>query len=87
MFVIATGTSRPHIQALAERIEELLKLSGRAPLRDEGLPEAEWVLIDYGDFIVHLFQPEARDYYDLERLWRDAPRVEWVPAEVPVSGV
>jgi ribosome-associated protein len=79
VFVIATGTSRPHVQALAERVEELLKDHGRKPLRDEGLPEAEWVLMDYGDFMVHIFQPEARSYYDLERLWRDAPRLEWMP--------
>ena len=85
-FVIATGTSRPHVQALAERVEELLKERGRSPLRDEGLPEAEWVVMDYGDFMVHLFQPEARGYYDLERLWRDAPRLEWVEATQPVSG-
>lgn len=77
--MIATGTSRPHVQALAEGVEELLKQYGREPLRDEGLPEAEWVLMDYGDFMVHLFQPDARSYYDLERLWRDAPRLEWVP--------
>lgn len=68
------------MQALAERVEELLKEHGRAPLRDEGLPEAEWVLMDYGDVMVHLFQPAAREYYDLERLWRDAPRLEWVEA-------
>lgn len=79
-FVIATGNSRPHVQALAERVEELLKENGRAPLRDEGLPESEWVLMDYGDVMVHLFQPAARHYYDLERLWRDAPRLEWVEA-------
>lgn len=85
-FVIGTGTSRPHVQALAERVEELLKENGRSPLRDEGLPEAEWVLMDYGDFMVHLFQPEARGYYDLERLWRDAPRLEWVEASQSISG-
>lgn len=85
-FVIATGTSRPHVQALAERVEEFLKEHDRAPLRDEGLPEAEWVLLDYGDFMVHIFQPEARAYYDLERLWRDAPRLEWVDASQPVAG-
>ena len=85
-FVIATGTSRPHVQALAERVEEFLKEHDRAPLRDEGLPETEWVLLDYGDFMVHIFQPEARAYYDLERLWRDAPRLEWVDASQPVAG-
>ncbi len=80
VFVIATGTSRPHVQTLADRVEEVLKEAGRRPLRDEGRAEAEWVLIDYGDVVVHIFQPAARDYYDLERLWRDAPAVEWEPA-------
>ena len=62
VFVIATGTSRPHIQALAERVEELLKLHGvDLPSATRDFPEAEWVLVDYGDFIVHLFQPVARD--------------------------
>jgi ribosome-associated protein len=80
VFVIATGNSRPHVQSLAEQVEEKLTLHGRKPLRDEGLPEAEWVLLDYGDLMVHLFQPSARSYYHLERLWRDAPIIEWTPA-------
>lgn len=80
VFVIGTGTSRPHVQTLAEQVEENLAKHGRKPLRDEGLPEAEWVLLDYGDLMVHLFQPSARAYYDLERLWRDAPLIEWSPA-------
>lgn len=80
VFVIASGTSRPHVQTLADRVEELLKEAGRSPLRDEGRTEAEWVLIDYGDVMVHIFQQAARDYYDLERLWRDAPLIEWAPA-------
>jgi ribosome-associated protein len=80
VFVIGTGTSRPHVQSLAEQVEKNLTLHGRKPLRDEGLPEAEWVLLDYGDVMVHLFQPHARSYYDLERLWRDAPVIEWTPA-------
>jgi ribosome-associated protein len=79
IFVIATGTSRPHVQSLAENVELKLKEAGRRPLRDEGLPEAEWVLLDYGDVMVHIFQPATRDYYSLERLWRDAPVVEWSP--------
>lgn len=84
-FVIATGTSRPHVQTLAERVEEVLKEAGRAPLRDEGLREAEWVLLDYGDFLVHVFQAEARDYYGLERLWGDAEPIEWEPAGIEAS--
>lgn len=80
VFVIGTGTSRPHVQSLADQVEENLAKHGRKPLRDEGRSEAEWVLLDYGDVMVHLFQPTAREYYDLERLWRDAPMVEWTPA-------
>jgi ribosome-associated protein len=75
-FIIATGSSRPHVQSLAENVEEKLKQAGQAPLREEGRPEAEWVLLDYGDFVVHLFQPQQRDFYGLERLWRDAPEVK-----------
>ena len=80
VFVIATGNSRPHTQSLADHVEERLKEAGRKPLRDEGRPEAEWVLLDYGDIMVHVFQPSTREYYDLERLWRDAPVVDWTPA-------
>lgn len=79
VFVIATGTSRPHVQALSEHVVDRLRDAGRRPLRDEGTDEAEWVLLDYGDFVVHVFQPEQRDYYGLERLWGDAPRLSWEP--------
>ena len=78
VFVIATGTSRPHVQALAERVDEKLKIDlDLKPLRLEGKTEAEWVLIDYGDIIVHLFQGAAREFYSLERLWGDSERITW----------
>jgi ribosome-associated protein len=78
VFVIATGTSRPHVQALAERVEEKLQAAlDLKPIRVEGKPEAEWVLVDYGDIIVHLFQGSAREFYSLERLWGDSERVTW----------
>ncbi len=88
MFVIATGTSRPHVQALAEGVEERLREDiDLKPLRNEGKAEAEWILLDYGDIIVHIFQAPAREYYGLERLWADAPKVEWnEPAEVESQG-
>lgn len=82
VFVIATGTSRPHVQTLAEAIEERLAVRGRKPLRVEGLAEGLWVLLDYGDVLVHLFQQEPRSYYALERLWGDAPRLEPAASEV-----
>jgi ribosome-associated protein len=78
-FVIGTGTSRPHVQALADRVEEMLADVGRKVLHQEGRAEAEWLLLDYGDYVVHLFQPAARDFYALERLWRQAPRIDWTP--------
>jgi len=83
VFVIADGGSQRHVQALADHMEERLKeLCDVKPLRVEGRDEAEWVLIDYGDIIVHIFQRAAREYYSLERLWGDAPRVVW---EAPVA--
>lgn len=76
-FVIVSGTSRPHIQSLAEGVEEALRAVDRRPLRREGADETRWVLLDYGDFVVHLFDQDTREYYALARLWSDAPRVEF----------
>jgi ribosome-associated protein len=76
-FVIADGSNQRQVQAIADEINERLKKQkGRRPVRIEGYKSAEWVLLDYGDFIVHLFNKEARDFYDLERLWRDAGKVD-----------
>ncbi len=85
VFVIATGTSRRQVQALAESVEEELREVDRRPIRVEGRTEGEWILLDYGDLVVHLFQPEMREYYSLERLWGDAPRLAWTPAPVSDS--
>lgn len=75
-FVIASGTNQRQVQAIADEIDEQLKKQmGTKAVRVEGYNSAEWVLVDYGDFVVHIFDKEARDYYDLERLWRDAGRV------------
>ncbi len=83
VFVIATGTSRTHVRAVAEAVEvALAEKADRKPLRREGTGQGEWLLLDYGDVVVHLFQPEQREYYGLERLWRDAPRLTW---EEPVA--
>jgi ribosome-associated protein len=76
VFIIATGTSRRHVLSLAEEVYLKLKAGDRRPLRREGLEDATWVLLDYGDVIVHVFDDATRRYYDLERLWSDAPRVE-----------
>jgi ribosome-associated protein len=80
VFVIGTGTTRRQVQALADGVEEALRDRGRRPIRVEGRTEAEWALLDYGDIVVHLFQPEMREFYSLERLWGDAPRLAWEPA-------
>jgi ribosome-associated protein len=77
-FVITSGRNHRQVAAIAEEVEAQLKASaGIRPLRTEGLQQAEWVLLDYGDFVVHAFLDETRHYYDLERLWSDAPRIEW----------
>ena len=77
-FVITSGRNHRQVAAIAEEVEVQLKASaGISPLRTEGLQQAEWVLLDYGDFVLHAFLDETRTYYDLERLWSDAPRIEW----------
>lgn len=81
-FVIASGTNQRQVQAIADEVTEQLKkqLAAR-PIRVEGYNTGEWVLIDFGDFIVHVFEQKAREFYDLERLWRDAKKVE-IPTEI-----
>jgi ribosome-associated protein len=76
-FIIASGANQRQVQAISDEIEEQLKKQLKSrPVRVEGYSSAEWVLMDYGDFIVHIFNKEAREFYDLERLWRDAGKVE-----------
>jgi ribosome-associated protein len=75
-FLICTGASTRQVQAISNVIEETLRENGKRPLHIEGYSSAEWILLDYGDFIVHVFSPASRRFYDLERLWRDAGRVE-----------
>ena len=78
VFVIATGSSRINVQALADHVEErLADTHGVKPLRVEGRTEGEWCLVDYGDIIVHIFQGGPREFYSLERLWGDAQRITW----------
>ena len=75
-FVILTGRSDRQVRAISESIIQTLKAHGDAPLGVEGLDDGNWVLIDCNDAIVHVFDPETRTQYDLERLWRDAPRID-----------
>ena len=72
-FFIANGTSDMHVKSIAESIVEELKKEGVRPSHIEGLRGGRWVLIDYIDFVVHVFHPAAREFYQLERLWGDAP--------------
>jgi len=75
-FVICTGNSTRQTQAIADAVTEDLKKIKTRPLHTEGYNNAEWILIDYGSFVVHIFTEESRVFYDLERLWRDAEKVE-----------
>jgi ribosome-associated protein len=76
-FVIVSGRNTRQVSTIVEEVEESTKRrTGRAPLRIEGLREASWVLMDYGDVVVHVFLDETRSYYDLEHLWSSAPRLE-----------
>lgn len=75
-FVIASASNDRQVRAICEEVEErVFKAGGGKPRAIEGLDDARWVLIDYGDWIVHVFLDEAREFYDLERLWGDVPRV------------
>jgi ribosome-associated protein len=76
VFLIATGTSDRNVRAIADSITEAMAKEGSKPLGVEGYDEGRWVLIDLEDVIVHVFQREVRDKYDLERLWSDAPLLE-----------
>jgi ribosome-associated protein len=75
-FLICTGASTRQVQAISNSVEESLLESAKRPLHIEGYSSAEWILLDYGDLIVHVFSQASRRFYDLERLWRDAPRIE-----------
>jgi len=74
-FLLCTGESVRQVQAISDSVEEQLSQQGVSPTHVEGYENAEWVLLDYVDFVVHVFSPKARNYYDLERLWRRAARL------------
>lgn len=75
-FVIASGTSDTHVRALGEHIQEELRKEGARAHHVEGIQQGRWVLLDYVDFVVHLFHPALRNFYQLERLWSDAQIVQ-----------
>jgi ribosome-associated protein len=75
-FVITSASNDRLVKAIVEEVERRVReTGGPSPLRIEGLADAQWVLMDYGDFVVHVFLEEVRRYYDLERLWSDVPRI------------
>ena len=76
-FVIASGTNPRQLRAVAEEMQRETRAAGVKLIGAEGLPVSRWVLMDFGDVIVHLFEPVTRAFYDLEMLWADAPRVQW----------
>lgn len=76
-FVIATGTNDRQVRTVAQEIEAALRAHGVKPLRREGEREGRWVLLDFVDLVAHVFHQEQREYYGLERLWSDAPLIEW----------
>jgi ribosome-associated protein len=82
-FVICSGSNPRQIQAISDEVELRLKRAGTYPNNIEGYKQAEWVLLDYVDFVVHVFSTTARSYYDLERLWRTATKLE--PAKIIVK--
>jgi ribosome-associated protein len=76
-FVVASGTSRAHVKALFDELHVRLKAAGIQHRPAEGQELGWWIVLDYGDVVVHLLQPEARSYYDIERLYGDCPRLDW----------
>jgi ribosome-associated protein len=76
-FVIASGTSDRQVRTVAEEVERSVKALGLRPVRREGQREGRWVLLDFVDFVAHIFHDQDREYYGLERLWADSPSVEW----------
>ena len=82
-FVICSGRNNRQVKTIVDEVElQVRRATGRSPLRTEGLRDLHWVLIDYGDFLVHVFLDETRSYYDLEHLWGNASRVPWQAADV-----
>lgn len=84
VFVVTSAPNTRQVRAISEEVEHRIStLGGPRPRRVEGLDDLRWVLLDYGDFVVHVFLDETRRYYDLERLWSDAPRLAWSDEVTP----
>ena len=78
-FLLTSGANERQVQAISDEVYESLKKTGSPAARVEGYKTAEWILLDYGDFVVHVFEQKARQFYDLERLWRESKRVHLPP--------
>ena len=86
-FVIASASNARLVRTVIDEVEQkVAEAGGPRPARVEGLTEAEWVLADFGTFVVHVFHTEARQYYELERLWSDVPSVPWQDPDAPEPG-
>ena len=86
-FVLCSGSNPRQVQAIADEVELRLKHTGLRPTHVEGYNQAEWVLVDYVDFVVHVFSEKARKFYDLERLWKSAKRLNPADLEAPAKRV
>lgn len=87
LFLITAGSNPRQVRAIAKEIEEVIgKAGGPKPRRVEGLDTCDWVLIDYGDFVCHVFDEHHRAYYELERLWGDRPKIDWREPSVEAPG-
>lgn len=87
--MVASGTSRAHVKAMYDELHVRLKAAGEQHTRPEGTELGWWIVLDYGDVVVHLLQPEAREFYDIERLYGDCPRFDWTSepeVELPEPG-
>jgi len=81
-FVVTSGRNSRQVKTIVDEVERQVKeAKGLSPVRVEGLDDSRWVLMDYGDFLVHVFLDEARKFYDLEHLWAEAPRIPWAEAD------
>ena len=85
-FVICSGQTDRQVKTIVEEVERAVRDLGEKPVRREGESDSRWVLLDYVDVVVHVFAEQEREYYDLERLWRDAPRIRWNGSEHAAAG-
>ncbi len=86
-FVIATAATNRQMHALAEEVDRVISEQGSRRLGVEGYNSGSWILEDFGDIVLHVFSPEARELYDLERLWGDAPRIDWKPLVAEIEAL